>query len=142
LQTGTGLAFHRRSARTMKRVLVVEDDSDVRFLVSATLQEHGFQVDEAENGLVALEAVGRARPNVILLDMRMPIMNGWTFVSELRKRWGRTPPLVVMTAATDARERAREVAADAWLAKPFELDALVDTVDGVLAAGGVELSSR
>lgn len=104
-----------------KHILVVEDDMDVRFLLAAELEQHGYSVEQAANGLEALNAITTARPHVILLDMRMPVMDGWHFVTELRSRFGRVAPIVVMTAAADPRARAREVGADAWLAKPFEL---------------------
>lgn len=119
-----------------KRVLVVEDDNDVRFLVAEELQEHGYAVAQARNGLEALEAVAEEWPSVILLDMRMPIMDGWRFVSELRKRYGRVAPLVVMTAAANAGERAREVDADGFLAKPFELEAVIEAVERALSEIG------
>src|SRR5262249_17825658 len=111
-----------------KRVLVVEDDEDLRFIVVAELEGHGHLVEQAENGLQPLDAVEHAWPDLILLDMRMPVMDGWRFVSELRKRYGRVVPIVVMSAAADARARAREVGAEACLAKPFELTALIDAV--------------
>lgn len=117
------------AVREPTRILVVEDDNDVRFLVSEELEQHGYVVAQARNGLEALDAVAEEWPNVILLDMRMPIMDGWRFVSELRKRYGRVAPLVVMTAAANAGERAREVEANGWLAKPFELDAVVEAVE-------------
>jgi urea transport system substrate-binding protein len=111
-----------------KRVLVVEDDEDVRVIVAMELEALGHEVVQAENGRAALEAIEQARPNLILLDMRMPVMDGWHFASELKRRHGRVAPIVVLTAAPDARERAREVGADGWLSKPFELAALFDVV--------------
>lgn len=120
------------TAGAQKRILVVEDDNDVRFLVAEELEQHGYAVVEARNGLEALDAVAKEWPSAILLDMRMPLMDGWHFVRELRKRYGRVAPLVVMTAAANASERAREVDANDWLAKPFELDAVVETVERVL----------
>jgi CheY-like chemotaxis protein len=112
-----------------KRVLVVEDDDDLRWIVAAELEERGHDVAQAADGLQALDAVVRAWPDLILLDMRMPVMDGWRFVSELRRRFGRVAPIVVMSAAADARERAREVGAQACLAKPFDLAALLAVVD-------------
>ncbi len=114
---------------TANRVLLVEDDEDLRFLVADELEQHHYVVTQAANGLEALEAIEHEWPSVILLDMRMPLMDGWRFVSELRKRYGRVAPLVVMTAATDARERALSVDANGWLAKPFELDAVLEAVE-------------
>jgi CheY-like chemotaxis protein len=58
----------------------------------------------------------------VFLDMRMPGMNGWEFAREFRARHGRAAPIVVVTAAENARARAEEIAADGWLAKPFDLE--------------------
>jgi CheY-like chemotaxis protein len=61
-------------------------------------------------------------PGLIMLDMRMPGMNGWEFAREFRARYGRAAPIVVVTAAENARARAAEVEAEEWLSKPFEID--------------------
>jgi CheY-like chemotaxis protein len=60
-------------------------------------------------------------PGLVFLDMRMPGMNGWEFAREFRARHGTSCPIVVVTAAEDARRRAEEIAAQGWLAKPFEI---------------------
>lgn len=71
-------------------------------------------------------------PQLILLDMRMPVMDGWTFARVLRERYGRRIPVVVVTAAEDSELRAAEVGADSHLGKPFELDQLYDVVEDML----------
>jgi CheY-like chemotaxis protein len=68
-------------------------------------------------------------PDVILLDMKMPVMDGWELARVYRQSPGRHAPIVVMTAARDAAQRAAEVAADGHLAKPFDLDDLFRVVD-------------
>jgi CheY-like chemotaxis protein len=73
-------------------------------------------------------------PGVILLDMRMPGMNGWDFAREFRARHGRACPIVVVTAAENARARAEEIGAEGWLSKPFELEDVLATVERHLAA--------
>ncbi len=103
-------------------ILVVEDDPDLLGLVEMLLQDAGYRVRTAAHGLQALERVAEEMPGLILLDMRMPVMNGWEFAAEFRARHGRACPIVVVTAAENAQLRAREVEADAWLAKPFDLD--------------------
>ncbi len=103
-------------------ILVVEDDPDLLGLVEMLLQDTGYRVRTAGHGLQALERVAEEMPGLILLDMRMPVMNGWEFAREFRARHGRACPIVVVTAAENAQLRAREVEADAWLAKPFDLD--------------------
>ena len=109
-------------------VLVVDDDEDLRSLVALMVNTAGLPVEEAANGVEALEAVQRRRPAVILLDMRMPVMDGWAFCSALRSLDGAPPPIIVITAAPDPARCAAEVEADAWLAKPFSYDDLLRTL--------------
>lgn len=99
-------------------ILVVDDDEDLRDLLAITLSSDEISVECAENGLEALQALEHLHPDVILLDMKMPVMDGWEFCRRLEGR--EHPPIVVLTAASDPAERAREVNADAWLGKPFE----------------------
>ena len=103
-------------------VLVVEDDSDLVSLMELVLTDAGYRVRTAPEGAAALARVAEQMPGLILLDMRMPGMNGWEFAREFRARHGRACPIVVVTAAENARARAAEVDADGWLAKPFEID--------------------
>jgi CheY-like chemotaxis protein len=110
------------------RVLIVDDEADIRATVSAMLEIEGYDVDEAANGADALHAVERRVPDLILLDMRMPVLDGWGFARELRRRGHRTP-IVVMTAARDAARWAAEIAATAFVAKPFGFDDLITAVE-------------
>jgi CheY-like chemotaxis protein len=110
------------------RVLVVDDEADIRATVSAMLEIEGYDVDEAANGADALHAIEARPPDLILLDMRMPVLDGWAFASELRRRGHRTP-IVVMTAARDAARWAADIAATAFVAKPFGLDDLITAVE-------------
>jgi CheY-like chemotaxis protein len=103
-------------------VLVVEDDKDLLEVVEFVLLESGFRVRKASNGEEALMCAAEELPGLIFLDMQMPRMDGWAFAREFRVLYGRACPIVVMTAAESASARARDVGADAWLAKPFDLD--------------------
>jgi CheY-like chemotaxis protein len=103
-------------------ILVVEDDSDLVSLMELVLTDAGYRVRTAPEGGAALARVAEEMPGLILLDMRMPGMNGWEFAREFRARHGRAAPIVVVTAAENARARAAEVEADGWLSKPFEID--------------------
>jgi CheY-like chemotaxis protein len=111
-----------------KTVLVVEDDADLVALVSILLKEDGYRVKIAGNGREALASLEKDIPDLILLDMKMPVMNGPEFARELEVRHGRQAPIVVLTAAADAHRRAAEVGADAWLGKPFDPARLLSTV--------------
>ncbi len=108
-------------------ILVVDDDPDILDTVSQILDLEGYRIERATNGAEALQVVDQTRPALVLLDMRMPVLDGWGFARELKER-GIQLPIVVMTAARDARVWAREIGADGCLAKPFELFDLLSTV--------------
>ena len=109
-------------------ILIVEDDEDLRDLVKMMLELEGFDVQTAQHGREALELVGESMPDLILLDIKMPVMDGWSFAVEFRARYGSSAPIVVMTAAEHAAARAQEVGAKGWISKPFAYDDLVTLV--------------
>ncbi len=112
---------------TPKQVLVVDDEQAVREVVALALDYEGYAVVTAPHGKVALAVLRQTRPDVVLLDMRMPVMDGWGVARRVRER-ELAIAIVVMTAARDARVWAREIGADAFLAKPFHLDDLLAAV--------------
>jgi CheY-like chemotaxis protein len=99
----------------------------IRQVVAHALRFEGYQVRSASNGLEALDAVEHERPAVVLLDMRMPVLDGWGFARELRAR-GSDVPIIVMTAACDPQLWADQIGAQACLSKPFSLTELASTV--------------
>jgi two-component system chemotaxis response regulator CheY len=109
-------------------VLIIDDDASILEMVSEVLVSEGYKTLGARDGKEALGVLERARPHVILLDMRMPVMDGWAFASALRKRGQQAPPVIVMTAAEDARRWAAEISAQGYLEKPFDLDDLLAVV--------------
>jgi CheY-like chemotaxis protein len=117
------------------RVLVVDDEAVLREVVAATLEEEGYAVGTAANGVEALDRVLAEPPDVVLLDMRMPVLDGWAFAAAYHRLPPPRAPLVVMTAAPDARRSCAEAGADGWLAKPFDLDELVACVAEHLRRG-------
>jgi CheY-like chemotaxis protein len=114
-------------------VLVVDDDDDIREVLEMALVERGYVVTQASNGREALEAVSHGMPSLILLDMKMPVMSGWEFAAEIDRRYALRAPIVVISAAEDARRRAAEIGAQAWIGKPFELSELLEIVKRNLA---------
>src|SRR5688500_90776 len=116
-------------------VLVVDDDTSILDTVSSILTGEGYYVVSAATGEEALEAVARKQPALMLLDMRMPVMDGWAVARALRER-GIKVPIVVMTAAESAKRWADEVGAEGFLAKPFGLDDLLATVARFRKGGG------
>ena len=104
----------------------MDDDPSIVAVITDILRAEGHEVVSAENGQEALAKVnGEA---LVLLDMRMPVLDGWGFAKSFRAS-GRRSPIVVMTAAENARRWAEEIGADGYLAKPFEIDALIAAVE-------------
>ena len=109
-------------------ILVVDDEPVIRETVAELLRFEGYRVETAQDGADALRVMERASPSAVLLDMRMPVLDGWGFVERYRAEPGPHAPIVVCTAATDAARRAAEVAAEGFLAKPFGIDDLLEAV--------------
>ena len=125
-----------------KTVLVIEDDLDLQDLMASLLEQDGYRVERASHGAEALVIVARHLPDLILLDMRMPVMDGWRFAEEFRERYDRRRPIVVVTAAADASELAAEIQADGYISKPFDVDELIDMVEFFTPSRSATESSR
>jgi CheY-like chemotaxis protein len=117
-----------------RSILVVDDDPGIVGFLELALVDEGYAVRAAANGREALDQIAQRRPDLILLDMNMPVMDGWEFCNQLRRRDSSVSgiPIVVMTAARDAASRSREVDAQGYLGKPFDLDHLFNTIDSLL----------
>jgi DNA-binding response OmpR family regulator len=123
------------STRPAGRVLVADDDRQIREFVRVALEDEGYEVLTAADGASALALALAAPPDVILLDLNMPVMDGWRFAAAYRGAAGRAP-IVVLTAAADAARRRHEIGAVAWLGKPFDLDELLRVVGCVITPAG------
>ncbi|MEP7004224.1 MAG: response regulator [Chloroflexota bacterium] len=111
-------------------VLVVDDHEAIRDTLQVALDDEGFTVECAANGREALDIMARWKPHVILLDLMMPVMDGWAFCEEQR-RTGDTTPVVLLSAAGGLEMHARELRVAAFIAKPFDLDRVVSTIESV-----------
>jgi urea transport system substrate-binding protein len=112
-------------------ILIVEDDPDILITLSEILEFEGYKVELATNGQQGLEVMQRIQPALILLDMRMPIMNGWDFARVLSEG-GVKVPILVMTAAQDARRWAQEIGAQGYIEKPFHINHLLSSIESAL----------
>lgn len=107
----------------MKRCLIVDDSRVIRRVASKIIQDLGFDVDEAENGRKALNALAIRMPDLVLVDWDMPVMDGITFAQELRKLPGGNKVVVVFcTTENDAVhiKQALDASADEYIMKPFD----------------------
>lgn len=120
----------------MGTVLVVDDEPDVRLIARMVLQADGFEVDEVSTGEAALEALDRQRPDVLLLDIRLPGIGGWEVLHRVRSDPALSGlPVVVFTADLGASSEAPEHLDDTQvlLTKPFRADDLLAAVRAVTA---------
>ena len=113
---------------TAERILIVDDDDSIRHIVRMCLDDEGYDVFEAPNGQAALETVTAIRPSLILLDLRMPVMDGWEFA----RRYATLPPprapIVAFVAALNVAQECADLPVAAVLSKPFDLDDLLGAV--------------
>ena len=115
------------------RVLLVDDDPEILEATGSVLREWGYAVDEARDGATALSLARGSRPDLMLIDLMMPVMDGWTLIRRLREeKIVDRVPLVVFSADRDAREKAKTLQAQAALRKPFELEELQNVVERLL----------
>ncbi|MDQ2952067.1 MAG: response regulator [Chloroflexota bacterium] len=126
IQPGSGAGKSGERAGT--RVLVVDDDPSILDTVTSILTSEGFQVMAAGGGEQALAMLASWHPTLVLLDMRMPFMDGWAVARSMRET-GSKVPIIVMTAAESAERWASEIGAAGYIAKPFGLDELISCVE-------------
>ncbi len=127
------------SGSELKSVLVVDDDADMRFMLKLLLERGGYEVSEAADGLAALHAVKASMPDLVLTDLRMPIMDGAELIQKLRSdETTSSLPIILITAF--AVLPATADLADETLPKPLAPERVVETVTRLL--GGRRASDR
>jgi len=123
----------------LKTVLVVDDDPDMRFMLKLLLERGGYQVNEAADGLAALHAMKVQKPDLVLTDLRMPIMDGAELIQKLRSDEGMAGlPIILITAYAVLPDTAE--LADETIPKPFAPERVVETVTRLL--GGRRAGDR
>ncbi len=114
--------------KTTSRVLVVDDEPQIVSMLQFSLEAEGYRTFSAADGRTALDEVREHHPNVVLLDIMMPVMDGWAFLEELQMIPAtERPRVIVVSVRSSLRDRAKaaELGADAFVAKPFSVDALL-----------------
>ncbi len=121
-----------------RTVLVVEDEADLLFTVSLALEMNGFTVLQTASGEEALEAVAAEQPDAVVLDLRLPGIDGWEVLRRLGEGGRVSPPVVLLSAQVDAATASRAMAlgCHAYLAKPFRPAELARVLEEVLAEAG------
>lgn len=112
----------------MSIVLVVDDDANVREALKWALEDEGFEVETAADGLQAVERGMARRPDLVLLDLTLPVLDGYRVASDLRAVHGADLPILAMTADGQAEAKAVRAGAYAFVRKPFELRGLLEII--------------
>jgi CheY-like chemotaxis protein len=118
-------------------VLVVDDDPAIRGLVADALRGEGYTVDIAAHGREALDAMRARRPSTIVLDLMMPVMDGFSFLEAChQEQLCDGVPIVVISAVQEALRRLGDMPVHACIAKPFDLDDLIATIGRYASSNG------
>ena len=122
-------------SQRQRHLLVADDEPDIRFLLRRMLDRGGYQISEATNGAEVLSSARESRPDLILLDLKMPVMDGFECLDQLKADPDlRSIPVVVVTAWGELLEGEPAMAwAEACVAKPFTAEVLLGVVDEVLS---------
>ncbi len=119
----------------MKSILTVDDSASIRQMVRLTLSGSGYKVVEAENGAEGLKQAQATPVNMIVTDLNMPVMDGMTFIREVRKLPAyKGVPIIFLTTESDAarKQEAKLAGATGWITKPFQQDQLLSVIRKVL----------
>jgi DNA-binding response OmpR family regulator len=115
------------------RVLVADDNPDILFLLRTNLDAAGFETITVTDGELALRAIEEQHPDVLLLDLMMPVLDGWGVLERLEEQASDLPIIVVSASDSAANiQRATELGATGYVTKPFNLRGLTDMIRGVL----------
>lgn len=119
---------------TEKRILLIEDDRTMRELIAEALREDGYSVETAPDGQVGLDLAGRWHPDLVILDLMMPYMNGEEFSTAMRQMHGMaSTPIIIVSASRHSQEVGTRLGPSVVaLRKPFDLFELTDHVDQFL----------
>ncbi|HEX8378756.1 MAG TPA: response regulator [Pedobacter sp.] len=111
-----------------KRILVVEDDTDILFIVQFILKDAGFEIFTSADGENLMEVIGNCRPDLILMDVRLPKQDGRLLCESIKAQM-KEMPIIVMSAHADYRNTMQQTGADDFISKPFDMEKLVQRIN-------------
>jgi CheY-like chemotaxis protein len=115
-----------------KRVLVVDDDTSIRDLLHSALVEEGYDVKVASDGRDALDVIGQWLPDVIVLDLMMPVMDGWALARRVHQDYD--VPIIALSAVTELPRHATALGVRDYVQKPFDLDLLLPKISRAVSS--------
>lgn len=116
----------------MKKILIVEDDTSIRELLTEILEDEGYKVSASANGIEGLKVLEKNIPDLIIMDIMMPIMDGFAFRSEMLKNAHlKTIPILAMSAQSQGIEKLEAFGLTNFINKPIELNHLLETVNSL-----------
>jgi two-component system, OmpR family, response regulator len=129
---------------TMAKILIVDDDAHIRELIHVILSKEGVSIVEAEDGESALSILETEKIDLIILDIMMPNMDGWTFCQEVRSYYSETLPILMLTAKGETAQKVKgfDLGADDYMVKPFAPAELSARVRVLLKRYQITLSNR
>ncbi len=119
--------------RGRPRILVIDDDDDVCEVLRQALGDEGYAVATVPHGAAALELVKHHQPAVIVCDLRMPIMDGWSFVDQYRRQAKPPASVILLSALKDVEDNAKRLGAAGFVKKPFDLGEVAFQIERCLA---------
>ncbi|MFN8105591.1 MAG: response regulator [Acidimicrobiia bacterium] len=121
------------------RILIVDDEPDILLMLRVNLEAEGYSTLLASDGETALRRIAEERPDVVLLDVMMPVVDGWGVLERLGTMNPR-PRVILLTAKSSDRDlgKARELGADEYVTKPFDPDLLLRKIDSMVRYRGGE----
>jgi two-component system cell cycle response regulator DivK len=125
----------KRKDKAGIRILVAEDDEDNRFVMRTLLEMRGYCVIEATNGQEAIEVAAHDKPDLILMDLKMPVLNGLAATRGIRQQEARRVPIIALSAYDPSQHRAVAIAAgcDDYVLKPIDYERLENLIESLLA---------
>lgn len=114
----------------------MDDDPDIRALLVSVLADDGYDAAAASNGREALDMLDGWNADLVVLDLMMPVMDGWTFAQHMREEKRARVPIVILSAATDLTRHAATIGAAGVIPKPFDLDTLLPTIERAVGHNG------
>lgn len=136
--------FFYKGMNNMAKILIVDDDSHIRELIRVILAQEGFFIIEADNGETALSILESDKIDMVILDIMMPNMDGWTFCQEVRTYYSNTLPIIMLTAKGETTQKVKGfgLGADDYMVKPFAAAELVARAKAHLKRHQISVSNQ